>query len=237
MKYLFLAASAIVTSAIAIPTPSDDPIRILPLSWEFQIQDLKGPGCPDLNSDKFAKTRHNHGENTLDGSEIYYNVFAYPYMKAEIPQGEISASTWCETTLKYIEHKGQAADYRLKPHKNGTFVGAVYNLDEGVKAEWTFTYDTPSEKKIVDVLSISGPVQNRRQSEYFLYAPNPVSEQWKAPECGNTVIKFRTDLTVTADKPGKKGIATSETIKGENGETLNYGTWLGISFDWEKCTA
>lgn len=71
----------------------------------------------------------------------------------------------------------------------------------------------------------------------MLNTPFVTSEQWKAPECGSTLLKFRTDLTVTADKAGKKGVATSETTKDENGNPANYGTWLGVSFDWEKCSA
>ena len=74
-------------------------------------------------------------------------------------------------------------------------------------------------------------------SDNFLYAENKVSEQWKAPQCGGALLKFRTELTVTADKAGKKGIATSELVKGTNGDTWNYGTWMGVSFDWEKCSA
>ena len=75
-------------------------------------------------------------------------------MNVSIPAGETSATVWCDTTLKYIEydtyyedHK-PAAKYRLRPHKNGTLVGAIYDLDEGVKVEWKFTYDTSSEKKV-----------------------------------------------------------------------------------------
>lgn len=244
MRSLLLASTVLLAGVFAIPTPSADPIRTLPPVWQFDIADLKGPGCPDLHSDRAHKTRHNYGQNTVDGTEIYYNVFAYPYMNVSIPEGETSASIWCETTVKYIEYDswssknpGFAADYRIRPHKNGSLAGAIYDLEEGVKAEWKFTYDTPSDKKIVDTMSISGPLKNKYQSDDFLYTQNLSPEQWKSPECGGTMIKFRVELTVTADKPGKKGIATSETIKGTNGDSWNYGTWLGISFDWEKCNA
>lgn len=243
MRSFLLTAATLLVGAVAIPTPSTDPVRILPYSWQFDIVGLEGPGCPDFNSDlPVHKTRHNYGQNTMDGSEIYFNVFAYPWMNASIPEGETKATVWCDTTLKYVELFGpgepeNGPQYRLRPHKNGTLVGAIYDLEEGVKAEWKFTYQVPGDKTIVDTMSISGPLKNKYQSDDFLYTQNLSPEQWKAPECGSTQIKFRAELTVTADKPGKKGIATSETVKGSNGGTWNYGTWLGISFDWEKCNA
>lgn len=154
MISLLFSTATLLTGVLAIPTPSSDPIRTLPASWRFDIADLKGPGCPDLNRESGWKTRHNYGQNTVDGTEIYFNVFAYPYLKASIAEGETSASTWCETTLKYVEladyKEGAptAANYRLRPHKNGTIIGALYDLDEGVKADWKFTYYAPGDKTV-----------------------------------------------------------------------------------------
>ncbi|KAH7130186.1 hypothetical protein B0J11DRAFT_602435 [Dendryphion nanum] len=244
MRFLIFAIAAFATGVFSAPAPQADPIRILPSNWEWDIADLKGPGCPDLNYESGWKTRYNYGQNTMDGSEIYFTVFAYPYLNASIPAGQTSASVWCETTLKYTEFSKPtngvrgppASDYRLRPHKNGTLIGALYDLDEGVTAEWKFTYHAPAEKKVVDSISFTGPLKNKYQSDNMLNTPFETRNQWEAPECGATTVKFRIDLAVTADKAGKKGTATSEPRTDANGNPANYGTWVGVSFDFEKCT-
>ncbi|KAH7110118.1 hypothetical protein B0J11DRAFT_586343 [Dendryphion nanum] len=198
MRSLIFSTIAFLTGTLAIPTPLSDPIRILPKAWEWSILDLKGPSCPDLDYK----------------SEIYFNIFAYPYLNATI-------------TKEFADYRNgipgpPALDYRLRPHKNGTLIDGVYDLEEGVTADWKFTYDVPSKKKSKYQPLLNTPFVNR--------------DQWKAPECGVTIVKFRIDLTITSDKPGKKGIAISEPVQDENGNPANYGTWVGVSFDFEKCT-
>lgn len=137
-------------SAMALPSPSaaPDPVRILPPEWEFDITSLSGPGCPDPNTnwtDALFDTRPTFGSNTVDGSEIYYWHFAYPDLRASVGPGTPNASIWCETTLRYMELDKNGLppvqpEYRLKLHKNGTELLAWYNLDEGVQANWKFTY-------------------------------------------------------------------------------------------------
>jgi hypothetical protein len=141
----FLGASAVPQSAA--------PIRVLPCSWQFEIVDLKGPGCKTPEGSPFT-TRSSYGTNTMDGSEIYYWFFAYPSMQASVGKDVSSSHTWCETTLSYKEFKGcgetgeLAADYRLRPHKNATDVLAVYDLEEGVEADWKFTYYLEDEEEV-----------------------------------------------------------------------------------------
>ena len=153
MRSLLFIIPTILINALAIPTPQADPIRTAP-SWRiFEIADLKGPGCPDLNSGVGYRTHMNGGHNTVDGSEIYYAMVGYPHLRARLDEGAMTASTWCETTLTYKEYTDRnfnvtSAAYRLKPHKNGTEIGAVYDLDEGVNVNWKFTYEATGSKKV-----------------------------------------------------------------------------------------
>lgn len=131
MKSTLATSFCFLGLALALPAPSaqsDDPGRVLPSNWKFEITSLKGPGCPDFNkppSDD-RTTRLTYGQNTMDGSEIYYWFVAYPYLRVELGKTD---STWCETELQYtelktIEDKPEAADYRLRLHKNGTKVSS-----------------------------------------------------------------------------------------------------------------
>jgi hypothetical protein len=143
---LFFATLAILgatASCLANPQTSD-PIRILPYSWGFNITSLTGPGCPDFGATgQVFSTRPTFGSNTVDGSEIYYWHFAYPNLRTAVGAGTAESSTWCETTLSYVELDMMGvpkSDYRLKMHKNGTAMIATYDLDDGVVAQWRFTY-------------------------------------------------------------------------------------------------
>jgi hypothetical protein len=60
--------------------------------------------------------------------------------------------------------------------------------------------------------------------------------QWPLPKCGSGAIKYRTELTLKATKPGAEGSVSSETRQLEGG-TQYYGVQQGISYDWEKCAA
>lgn len=136
-----------LTIAIALPAPNADPIvRILPPNWAYNITSLHGPGCPDFAtpSNDAYNTRLTFGQNTLDGSEIYYWHIAYPSLRASLGSVE---HTWCETELSYtefadVEKTKKGEYYRLRLHKNGTKVIANYDLEEGVKATWEVTYET-----------------------------------------------------------------------------------------------
>jgi hypothetical protein len=134
MKSLTIATLLWLAShSLALPaTAPTDPVRILPYNWEFNITSLKGPGCPDFaalqksvetNVDAYT-TRLTFGQNTVDGSEIYYWFIAYPYLRVELGGAE---ETWCETEVLYREFKDgmdtvEGDDYRLRLHKNGTKV-------------------------------------------------------------------------------------------------------------------
>jgi hypothetical protein len=132
----------------ALPSPTVD--RILPLNWKYTISSLRGPGCPDLGADPEVQrtTRLTYGQNTMDGSEIYYWFIAYPSLRVDLA-GE--KTSWCETELKYQEYKDldqkvKADQYRLRLHKNGTKVIATYDLDAGVKATAKFTYEAGDDE-------------------------------------------------------------------------------------------
>jgi len=247
MPSSFKVLAALLGTAFARPSPvaSDEPVRILPWNWKFEITALEGPGCPDFgNTTEDYSTRPTYGSNTVDGSEIYYWYFAYPYISVDVDAKTPEASTWCETTLKYTELAKSGADglavadpaeYRLKLHKNGTQMIANYNLEEGVEAKWTFTYDTDGKKKIVDTISVAGP---RASNQSFNDNSTPAAKlvQWALPKCGTGTIKYRTELAVKATKKGAKGTVTSESIAFE-GQEHRYGVQQGVSYDWEKCAA
>jgi hypothetical protein len=138
--------------AAALPALNEEPVRTLPPSWLFKIKSLRGPGCPDFNVDPTTAftTRTTFGMNTVDGSEIYYWHIAYPYMHVDLAGED---HLWCETEVSYTEFAnyvdytpGDA--YRLRLHKNGTRMLATYELDEGVTANWEFTYELGSGKNV-----------------------------------------------------------------------------------------
>jgi hypothetical protein len=143
MKSLLVTTLGLVGLIAALPSPSVD--RVLPLNWKYTITSLRGPGCPDFGADPEAHrtTRLTYGQNTVDGSEIYYWFVAYPNLRVDLNGAQRS---WCETELSYQEFKDtdgkvKADDYRLRLHKNGTRIIATYDLEEGVKANFKFTYD------------------------------------------------------------------------------------------------
>jgi hypothetical protein len=237
MKTTLAVAAALLGTSRAIPTPApaDDPVRILPYNWQFEITDLKGPGCPANDpSANGWDTRPTFGSNTVDGSEIYYWFFAYPSMRANVTAKDPEASIWCETTLRYTESnsdKKPAADYRLRLHKNGTEEIAVYKLDEGVSAHWRFEYSVPGvEGKVVDTLDVAGPRDDKGR-ENNEQAKAGGSKQLALPACGSGTIKLRTELTVKATKKGAEGYAASEQPKPGS----YYGAQQGMSYDWEEC--
>ena len=141
----YFALAAITGLTIAHPAPQTaDPIRILPRGWEFSLASYSGPGCPKPDG-KDRETRLTYGTNTMDGSEIYHWFVAYPAIKAVVDEDVDEAHSWCETTINYQEYKDYkgkevAKDYRFRLHKNATRVISTYDLEEGVSAEWKFTY-------------------------------------------------------------------------------------------------
>ena len=58
---------------------------------------------------------------------------------------------------------------------------------------------------------------------------------YKLPQCGSGKLKFRIELTIGAEAPGKKGVVDSEHSTDKDGKEQYYGTQLGFSYDWEKC--
>lgn len=159
--------SAIVTGlgllGLTTALPATEVERTLPAGWQYKIASLKGPGCPDFGTDpeKVYATRLTYGQNTMDGSEIYYWFVAYPHLRVDLTDND---NSWCETELSYEEYSNYAsktpsADYRLRLHKNGTRAIATYDLEKGVKATITFEYDTGK----------GDDVSSMRQPSYFHY--------------------------------------------------------------------
>jgi hypothetical protein len=148
MKSVLATTLGLVGLITALPSPSVD--RVLPLNWKYTITSLRGPGCPDFGADPEAHraTRLTYGQNTVDGSEIYYWFVAYPSLRVDLSG---ATSSWCETELSYQEYKDtdakeKADDYRLRLHKNGTRIVATYDLEDGVKANLKFTYDAGDDE-------------------------------------------------------------------------------------------
>lgn len=133
MKSTLAASLSLLGLACARPAATDDPVRILPYTWQYEITALKGPGCPDFGKPDYDESTHERhtrltfGENTVDGSEIYYWFIAMPSLRVDLGGTD---STWCEAELKYTEYKDakgevEGHDYRLRLHKNGTKVRSV----------------------------------------------------------------------------------------------------------------
>jgi hypothetical protein len=144
MKFILCTLLGSLSLITALPAP--DVSRFLPTNWQYKISSLHGPGCPDFGTDPEAAytTRLTFGQNTMDGSEIYYWFVAYPFLRVDLSNG--ATHSWCETELSYTEYadldgKEESADFRLRVHKNGTRVGAVYELEEGVRARLSTVYD------------------------------------------------------------------------------------------------
>lgn len=151
MKSLIPLTLTLLSTATALP--ADNPLRILPQMWKYEIISLRGPGCPAIDPSETYQNRPTFGQNTVDGSEIYYWFFAFPYLRASVGGDVAKASTWCETTLKYTElnsNQGleESADFRLRLHKNGTGMVAKYDLEPGTEARWGFTYFPPGEEEV-----------------------------------------------------------------------------------------
>ncbi|KAL5383727.1 hypothetical protein DPSP01_005831 [Paraphaeosphaeria sporulosa] len=239
MKYTVAALLGLSGLVTALPAIQDPPqgVRILPPGWDFTITSLNGPGCPDFGADpdKQRTTRTTFGENTMDGSEIYYWFIAYPHLRVELGGKEHS---WCETEVKYTEYKDRnagtkGADYQFRLHKNGTSIIATYDLEKGVKATFKFAYDVG--EGVTDTIVWKGPLAS---GKYELQDTSPVAlppSLRPLPKCGSGTIKFRTDLYISGDE-GKKGFVASEHSTDAEGKEQYYGIQQGFSYDWQKCS-
>jgi hypothetical protein len=154
MKYATALGLIGITTAIALPASLDGTVRTLPTNWAFEISSLRGPGCPDSGKDDSGPartTRLTYGQNTVDGSEIYYWFIAYPWLRVDLAQGH--DHTWCEATIAYkefedIEGKVEGDKYKLRLHKNGTKGIMTYDLEEGVTSSWNFAYQQADGKEV-----------------------------------------------------------------------------------------
>ncbi|KAI1264550.1 hypothetical protein F5Y18DRAFT_73498 [Xylariaceae sp. FL1019] len=237
MKSALPASLGLLRLAAAHPAPLDPPIRILPHHWNFNITSLKGPGCPDfgvpdgVNAERH--TRPTFGENTVDGSEIYYWFLAYPSLHVELGKTE---SVWCETEVLYTEFgdpttKLETEDYRLRLHKNGTKLISTYDLDKDVKATVTFTY---LDFDVTDKLALEGPAESGQYAQNNDLVGSDTDSPHKVSKCGSATLKFRTEVTVEGG--GQKGLLGSESAAtSDAGVPQYYGTQLGFSYDWETC--
>ncbi|EAT79825.1 hypothetical protein SNOG_13025 [Parastagonospora nodorum SN15] len=235
MKSTIAATLSLIYSAIALPAA--EPLRVLPSNWQYQITSLRGPGCPDFGKDPDVgrTTRLTFGQNTMDGSEIYYWFVAYPHLRVDLAEND---HVWCETELSYEEFKDvtqtvKSADYRLRLHKNGTRVIATYDLENSVQAMFKFTYEEANKKSITDVITWNGPLASGQYQKEDSSAGRK-EEIYKLPKCGAGKIKFRTELSITGKK-GLKGFVASEHSKDTAGIEQYYGIQQGFSYDWENC--
>ncbi|KAF2972557.1 hypothetical protein GQX73_g903 [Xylaria multiplex] len=218
MKSVLAASLFLLGLASALPAPSDGPVRILPTNWAFEITSLKGPGCPDFGipDGNDRHTRLTYGQNTVDGSEIYYWFIAYPSLRVDLGKTD---STWGGI---------EGEDYRLRLHKNGTKVISTYDIDSDVEATFSFKY---LDADITDSYTIRGPAASGKyQSQIDMIGSQP---GYREPKCGAAKLKFRTELQVSGS--GKNGVVDSEHSTDKDGKVQYYGTQLGFSYDWEKC--
>ncbi|KAI0395239.1 hypothetical protein F5Y17DRAFT_208068 [Xylariaceae sp. FL0594] len=238
-----LALSSLLGPVSVFARPADTPVRVLPWGWKYEITALKGPGCsdfgkPDYDENHDRHTRLTFGENTVDGSEVYYWYIAMPSLRVELGESAAAAaaSTWCEAEIKYTELKDnagtEASDYRLRLHKNGTKAIAVYDLAEDVKATLSLTY---LDADITDTLTLNGPAKTEAEYGAYLYLTGgKEKEEYKLPACGAATIKIRSELRIEGGKEGSTSTVASEAFKDDKGVHY-YGTQYGFSYDWEKC--
>ena len=151
-----------LTSGVALPEPdvAPKPVRILPTGWDFKITSLKGPGCPDLgvNPTTGFTTRLTFGQNTVDGSEIYYWYVGYPHLRVS---SDGPTHSWCETEIAYsefadLDSKKPSADYKFRLHKNGTKIISTYDLAQDVEATFEFSYEVGRK----EVSTLGGPFKH-----------------------------------------------------------------------------
>lgn len=89
--------------------------------------------------------------------------------------------------------------------------------------------------QVVDTIGIVGPRSSSVSADRDVSKrPGDATVQWALPQCGTGSIKFRTELTVTSNRDGAVGNATSEKTQ-YNGKTEYYGAQQGFSYDWEYC--
>jgi len=235
MKFATALGLIGLTTAVAVPASSSDGVRTLPGGWEFTINQLRGPGCPDtgkVDSPTGRTTRLTYGSNTVDGSEIYYWFIAYPWMRVDLAEGH--NHQWCEVTVGYKEYtdyanKVEAADYQLRLHKNGTQAIFTYDLEEGVTTYWDFYYKQADGTELTDTVELNGPVASGQYAQQFQSNNTGITEPVPLSKCGSGEFTFRTELFAFGKK-GQKGIVASE--KSDAGY---YGGQGGFSYDWEKC--
>jgi hypothetical protein len=169
MKSAISIALGLTSLAAALPAAGVE--RVLPLGWQYKITALRGPGCPDFGQEDGANgartTRLTYGQNTMDGSEIYYWFLAMPHLRVALDGDDHS---WCETELSYEEFgeggKGKADDYRLRLHKNGTRVIATYDLEKGVKATFKFAYDAGDDTVRLPIHPLPPSLTNHHHTDY-----------------------------------------------------------------------
>ncbi|KAF2821520.1 hypothetical protein CC86DRAFT_373832 [Ophiobolus disseminans] len=238
MKFVLATALSLTSlvAAAALPTDEFGP-RVNPRLWIYSIKSFKGPGCPDFGKPEGTDrtTRLTFGQNTVDGTEIYYWFVAYPHLRVSTA-GE--THSWCETEVAYkefsdLDAKVPANDYRLRLHKNGTRVIATYDLEAGTKATFKFTYEA-GDDEITDTVALQGPLASGTYQQEHTSPVSKDPELYKFPKCGTATIKFRTDLYISGEK-GKKGVVDSEHSTDKAGKEQYYGIQQGFSYDWEKC--
>ncbi|KAI0452517.1 hypothetical protein F5B21DRAFT_506216 [Xylaria acuta] len=166
MKSVLAVSFSLLGLFSAHPAPHDEPVRILPVNWGFEITSLKGPGCPDFgvpDSGSERHTRTTYVENTADGSEIYYWFIAYPSLRVELGKTD---STWCETELQYTDD---------------------------VEATFSFEY---LDAGVTDSYTIRGPAASGKNQEKIGMVSPKSNPQYKEPQCGASKLKFRTELKI-----------------------------------------
>ncbi|KAL5371801.1 hypothetical protein DPSP01_013982 [Paraphaeosphaeria sporulosa] len=252
VQALFVGFTAALPSFISSrqdPLPSPE----CPETWFFNIDSFSGPGCPDsapgFNA-THGRTDQGWGSHFMPGCHTPWAWFTLPYTEASVGAGVRESKTYCELRLKWREMKGDTypievpldqAAWKLKMHRNGTTMEAGYAIDEGVRADWRFTYwmdEADDNSKLVDKIVVRGPLANKtlpvKQLDWSQGEKKTL--EWTAPQCGIAYVKVRVDLELRAENAGAMGTVFPTRIG--SGVAHDYG-WpgplLGISHDFEPC--
>lgn len=151
----FLASTTLASPILTRQEPSD---VLIPEFWTFDLLSWNGPGCPDYPKYNGTETDNSFTRQSIgpylfnSSADTWWFYFAYPWMRVRLSDisghAAKSNNTWCESTIKYQEmandygtrRKEEESKYRLRMHKNGTTIEAVYKLRDGMSAEWKVTY-------------------------------------------------------------------------------------------------
>ncbi|KAF2450402.1 hypothetical protein P171DRAFT_516287 [Karstenula rhodostoma CBS 690.94] len=234
-QVLFVGATAALLNFVSARQDPLPPLEC-PETWLFNIASFSGPGCP------IARQASRDTRTQRSGLGLP--------PRPSVGAGVRESKTYCEMQLKWGEMKGDTypieiplnqAAWKLKMHRNGTTIEAGYAIDEGVRADWRFTYwmdEADDNAKLVDEIAVVGPLINNappvKQLDWS--QADKKTLEWTAPQCGVAYIKVRVDLELIAENARANGTVFPTRVGSGIDDDYGWpGPLLGASHDFEPC--